>query len=543
MNSFSIQPILSTNTSDWLPLFDLKASERPNFQHTEELISFERIAVRVLGVPLDETEYFNTLFSWHESENVHVLSEELDKFIDPQDFQSLQGILEQHQKLPKGLSINRLVSMMYGFKLIPQHTDSFMNRYLQTTVIELVELFQTQEKEGLLSNNFRRFLIDMVKWLKNHWIKWMKDATAETPFPKIVWYGEMKTSQQYFLLLLMKLGCDVLIFDPTGADTFSKVDIENKFSIVYQYSKNISLQPFPTKIQEVQATVGYRSTQQLEQLIQDEQGVYRPWQYQHYEPHNVKLQHTYDDIFIYAKETAMFRPGFKAQNPQVYIPSIFAKINGMSRDRDDYWRRMHDLLALPNVLRIEQFPYMKESKANFRFHYEKCLSNGNLDVERIINSGFWQYKELSPEIQKAIALIMIDCCEHPDIKKENNEKDIELSIEILKYVSMLPKDILRMMQSFDYAQNIPKIFVYYDETLGRISRADAILLSFLSRYGFDIFFYTPTGKQDIGNYLSDDIYTIHRLDEMVFDEPFREYTKADSIIGKFKKRFFNNVLK
>lgn len=539
MNPFLITPVLREETTDWLTYFLAPTHERPHYKTSDEQLTFERIAVRVLGVPLDEVEYFNTLYEWHTGSEIHVLSEELDKRIDNQDFQLLQNILQKHRELPKGLSINRLVAMMYGAKLIPQHQDARLNRHLQLAVIDVIEQFQSQQTEGLLSNGFRRFLIDIVKWLKNHWIQWMETATPETPFPKVIWYGECTLSQQYFLLLLMKLGCDVAIFDPTGKDAFAAIDPEQTSSVIYDYGNTAPLQPFPTQIREVQATVGYRSTQQLERLIQDEQGIYRPWQYQHYEPHSVKLQHTYDDIFIYAKEPAMMRPGFKAQNPTVYIPTIFAKINGMSRDRADYWRRMHELLDLPHTLRIEKFPYAKESKANFRFHYEKSLVGGQLDAERMMQNDFWQYKDLTPEIQRAIALIIIDCCEQPSVQTLPGESNRELSITTLKQLSMLPKDILRMMQSFDYAQHIPKIIVYYDETLGQFSRADAILLSFLNRYGFDIIFYTPTGKQDIETYLDNEIYTLHRLDEMVFDEAFQERTKSASLIDKIRKRFFD----
>lgn len=539
MNPFLITPILRADTSDWLPYFLANADERAHYDKNDDHLTFERVAIRVLGVPLDDVEYFNTLFEWHTASEIHVLSEELNKQIDSQDFQLLQNILQQHRELPKGLSINRLVAMMYGAKLVPQHQDSRFNRHLQTTLIEVIEQFQSQQAEGLLSNAFRRFLIDLVKWMKNHWIQWMRDATPDTPFPKVVWYGDATLSQQYFLLLLMKLGCDVLIFDPTAQDAFQAIDPTNTFTTVYNYGNSAPLQPFPTQIREVQATVGYRSTQQLERLIQDEQGVYRPWQYQHYEPHSVKLQHTYDDIFIYAKEPAMMRPGFKAQNPKVYIPTIFAKVNGISRNTDEYWQRMHEVLELPHTIRIESFPYAKESKANFRFHYEKSLVGGALDADRMMQNDFWQYKDLTPEIQRAIALIIIDCCDNPSVEKLSGEQDRDLAITTLKQLSMLPKDILRLMQNFDYAQEIPKVVVYYDESLGHFTRADAILLSFLNRYGFDILFYTPTGKQDIESYLNSDIYTIHRLDEMVFDTPFKERTKSASLIDKIRKRFFD----
>ena len=56
-------------------------------------MSFSRIAVRVLGVPIEEDDYFNSLFTLSQNTNIHILSEELNKHIEPKDFQAIQTIL------------------------------------------------------------------------------------------------------------------------------------------------------------------------------------------------------------------------------------------------------------------------------------------------------------------------------------------------------------------------------------------------------------------------------------------------------------------
>ena len=122
-------------------------------------------------------------------------------------------------------------------------------------------------------------------------------------FPKVVWYGEATLSQRYFLLLLMELGCDVLIFHPAKIDEFAEIDPNDTFSITYAYTNQTTLQPFPDKLRDRQATVGYRSSQHFEQLMHDQQsGVYKPWQFKDFMPRSLTLRMTYDDIFIYAKK-------------------------------------------------------------------------------------------------------------------------------------------------------------------------------------------------------------------------------------------------
>ncbi|WP_396631545.1 YceG family protein, partial [Lysinibacillus sp. D4B1_S16] len=75
--------------------------------------------LRVLGVPIEEDGYFNSLFTLSQNQNIHILSEELNKHIEQKDFQAIQQILSQHQQTPKGLTINRLVAITGGNQLIP----------------------------------------------------------------------------------------------------------------------------------------------------------------------------------------------------------------------------------------------------------------------------------------------------------------------------------------------------------------------------------------------------------------------------------------
>ena len=157
MQTITIKSVLERHPDDWLQAFQDSPKNRAFYETTEQQVSFSRIAVRVLGVPIEEDDYFNSLFTLSQNTNVHILSEELNKHIEPKDFQAIQTILSQHQQTPQGLSINRLVAMMYGYQLIPKHDDSVMNRHLQLATIKVVELFQKQQSLGLLANDFRRF--------------------------------------------------------------------------------------------------------------------------------------------------------------------------------------------------------------------------------------------------------------------------------------------------------------------------------------------------------------------------------------------------
>ncbi|MFJ7953778.1 YceG family protein [Lysinibacillus sp. NPDC096418] len=543
MQTITIESVLERDPIDWLQAFQDSPKMRALYEATDKHVRFSRIAVRVLGVPIEEDDYFNSLFTLAQHQNIHILSEELNKHIEQSDFQALQGILAQHQNSPKGLSINRLIAMMYGHQLIPKHDDASMNRHLQLATIRVVERFRDQQSLGLMANDFRRFLIDMVKWLKNHWIQWTKTMKSTDDFPKVVWYGETTISQRYFLLLLMELGCDVLIFHPVAVDEFAEVDPTNIFSITHSYASQTTLQPFPDKLRDRQATVGYRSSQHFEQLMHDQQsGVYRPWQFKDFMPRSLTLRMTYDDIFIYANEKAMVRPNFEVVGHEVVIPVIFAKISGVSSRREEYWQFMHKLQASPQTVFVQEFPYAKTSKANFHFHYKHCLVNGELSEERIVQSDWWQYGELTLELQQAIAHTIKSSCEKPLLKQQPNESLYDLQLFLFKQMTMIPKEILRLLQSFDYSQEVPKLVLYQSPQQPALSREDIALLVFLNRFGVDIVFYNPTGKLDLEKYLQEDTFDSHRLEHMVFDlqyeEPKPQKSAPDKIIKKLFNRFF-----
>ncbi|WP_042345166.1 YceG family protein [Bacillus massiliigorillae] len=540
MKNIKIDPILYTSTDHWLNTFLASAKERPIYNKDTNVFTFQRIGLQVLGIPLDEDDYYNSLFEMHQKDYIYVLSEDLDKTINQGVFKSIQEILELHQQQPKGLSINRLIAFMYGKNLIPKYKDTTLNHHIQQTVIKVVEYFQSQHNTGLQSPEFRRFLIDMVKWMQNHLAKWMANSKFDDDYPKVVWYGNLTESQKYFLILLMEFGCDVLIFHPSGVDQFADIDPTNRYSIVYNYSNTGELEPFPTQMRERQTTVAYRANKQLEKMMNDQHsGVFKPWQFRNHSPTSITMKMTYDDIFIYEKEKAMIRPDFKVDQGKVYIPVIFAKIQGVSKDRKEYWERMRELSDNALTLTIHQFPFSQITKANYHYHFQHSLNKGKLSPEKMIKGSWWQYGHLPNELQLAIAHTIKEYCEQPKLRKLEQESDYDLQLFLFKQASRIPEVILQLLQKYDYAQDIPKLLLYHMETNGDLSREDAALLLFLNEFGLDLILYNPAGHNDIENYIDTNYYDSHWLEEVVFNQEFEGFTKKKgSLISKLINRIF-----
>jgi len=515
------------------------ATERHTFHSDSSSYRFNRIAIRVLGIPLDEDEYYNALFDLKQKPHLNVLSEELDKTIDNTTFRAVQEIIDINQKEMNGLSTNRLIAFMYGKTLIPKLDNPTLNKHLQLTVIKVLEIFR-QNHQSLQTENFRRFIIDQVKWMKNHLGKWAVNMKIGEDFPKVVWYGDLTENQKYFLLLLMEFGCDVMIFHPEGKDQFATIDPNNHYSIVYKYAHNGVLEDFPTQLRERQTTVAFRANKQLEIMMADHNaGIFKPWQLRKHFPSSITMRMTYDDIFIYAKEKAMIRPQFKVENEHVMIPVIFAKIQGVSRNRNEYWERIQELKEHSLTLSIKQFPFSQTTKANYQYHYQHALDKGELSPERMIESSWWQYGHLPNELQLAISHTIKKYSEQPKLMKTKQESDYDLRLFLFKQATMLPETVLQLMQKYDYSQEVPRLVLYNMETNGELSREDASLLLFLNEYGFDIILYNPAGHNDIEKYIDPSHYDVHWLEDVVFEQEYQESIPKDkSVFSKLFKKLF-----
>jgi hypothetical protein len=100
----------------------------------------------------------------------------------------------------------------------------------------------------------------------------------------------------------------------------------------------------------------------------------------------------------------------------------------------------------------------------------------------------------------------------------------------------LPENILRVLQKFDYPQQVPRLILYNTEKNGNISRSDACLILLLNELAFDIVLFTPTGHNDLEVYIDEKHYDVHWLEEVAFGQEFSE--KDPSFIQRIFKGLF-----
>lgn len=532
----NVRPV-SLSYENWLDMLKTPLSERPEFFLDKGTIQIGQVLGKFLGIPIDSDEYYNQLFDYVSSAEpcLRLLSEEsLDKHIDNLHFQSIQKVLNISQE--QKLSINRFTAFLDGEQLLYKSKIPAIHRKIREAMISTLELFTQREKEGLKNHELRRVLVDVIKWSMNHLNPLLDSVDLEKEMPKFLWYGDMKRSQHYFIYYLMKLGCDVVIFHPEGKDVMAGFLVDEIFT--HHFPNKQQAEPFPRERRNRQTTVAYRASREIETILNQEgSGLYKPWQLRDYTPSSITLKTTYDELFILGREIAMVRPGFEVENNQVKIPSLFAKIQGVSKNRKEYWERIQNLTEFEHSMLIRQLPFTWSSSNDFRFHYRNALGrDGLLNPDVMMQAHYWPYSFLPTGLQKGIANAIRRICEKPGLKSLPGENMEEVSIYLFSQAMFTPKEIIQLMEKFDYSQHVPKLIIYNNESRGVLSRSDAALILLLNQFGIDIIVYNPPGHNDIENFLQESLFDTHWLEDVVFDLEYKEPFKL-------KSKFFQGILK
>ncbi|WP_342047051.1 YceG family protein [Bacillus sp. OTU530] len=529
-----IQPeVINLNELDWLHILNKPPALRGGYNNTEEQLKFQQVAGRLLGTHIDEDEYFEFLYDLLDNSEIPVLllNKELNKFIPNERFQSLQRILLINNE-EKGLSVNRLIAFLEGECLIPKTQVPFLDTHLRNKLKDVLNHFRQTHKDGFLHVDFRRILVDIVKWMFNHLEEWAK--TIPDNMPRLIWYGNASKSEMYFLYYLILIGFDVLLFHPSGEDILLQIDGKGVLTPIYRYPSTISLIPLPEVRPVRKGTVAYRASKEMERILHTEDSLlYKPWQFRSYVPKAVTLKTTYDEIFLLWKEKAFIRPGFQASGNVIQIPNLFAKVAGVSENKRQYWNKVQEISSHELSLTIRSFPIANPVSGNNHYHYQNALgADGTLDPEKIINGNWWRYKDLPSGLQKGLAAAISRYCAIPKLKIMLHEDLYRLQLYLFNQSMNIPTTFLELLQKFDYSQDVPKVILLTTPQSGSLNRTDAALLLLLNEFGLDIVIFNPSGRNDIENYIEEKHLDTHWLEKISLEDEFKEPSVFKRFINK-----------
>ncbi|WNF21416.1 YceG family protein [Mesobacillus jeotgali] len=521
---------------DFLVMVNTTSSERPFYKKEGTNTQIGQVVASFIGIPHDEEAYYNQLYDCVHSHGLILLSDSSLKKIDVTDhIQSIQQISRVVKE--QSLSIRDFVSQLDKGRLQPNVENFQINRQIREAAIKMIELYTNTEKEGLESKEFFFVLNDVINWIF-HLESELKKADPDLRMPAFLWYGNFRKSHQLLIYFLIEMGCDLVSFNPAGNDILS-IGEQEKLKICFHAFPEIStLEPFPEEVRMKTTTVAFRASKEIEKILDcDGTVIYKPWQLRDYNPNAITLKTTYDEMFLVAGEKAMFRPHFDLQTKVVKIPVIFAKVNGVTSNRREYWNRLHGLILQENTYLVKSLPFSQGANNDFRFHYQKLLDNdGLLNLEKMAGAHYWKYSHLPAGLQKGLASAIRNICAAPKLKPRNSEKVDDVKVYLFNQAMQIPEMILKMLQKFDYSQNVPKLILFNNQLNGSLTRPDAALLLLLNQFGIDIVIFNPAGQSDIENYIDQSAFVSHWLEDVVFEQELKE----PSVI---KKLIFHGISK
>ncbi|MCY6355693.1 YceG family protein [Clostridium sp. ZS2-4] len=481
---------------------------------------------RYIGIEENKNQYYNNLYRL--DKKLESLGNLYLKFTCDLPIESSPELMSKTNSIWKAVhDFNKnkkyvLIGLLMEADAFPDLKQEIITSSIVKSFNSILELYLNTEPNintAKIKNFSLKILMWIHKFVPNLFKKfdYLKNSTNEIYNPKILYYGDIKKHEAYFLLFLSKLGCDILYINSCNDETFEKIDRDKIDTKLITLPNTSPLKEFP--LEEViirQETTAFKASREIGNVIYNEEdGLYRPWQFENYKTHPLTLKTTYDELKILWKEEARMRPGFRIENGTVYLPNLFAKISGVHSDLNLYWSEFAELKEPDNLLFIPQLPYIKTNCSKYDLYsLEYCFDkNGLVDRESLFKHRLYKFGYLKTSLQDTIIYKINQLLKLPIFKYSLS---VEFRLRILMTVLTIDKNILELIQKFDYPFKIPKIFIY-DKDENIFSDEDFIMLAFLNLIGFDIVIFTPTGYNNIEQKIDEKYFDTHKLEDIKFN--------------------------
>ena len=398
--------------------------------------------------------------------------------------------------------------------------DAFVDTMIETGKLMNMDLNKMMNKGIYILCWFQRYIPDLLG-----------NTDIHSPAPILIYFGNVETdTESLFLNMAAKLPIDVIIFNPEKKG--DKLTGERLYEV--HFEETLKVNEYPTDGNNLSmGTMAYNAERDLDTMMYSDTGMYRDMQFS--KANIIKLSTTYEEINIYWKQEARFRPNFSTVDDIVNIPVIFAKISGVANsDTNTYFQNIKDLLTDTTLIYKNENIY--DRNCTVAAGVPSFFKNGRLDREGIKHSQIYKYDYLRAETQDYILDKLSELLRRKTIAGTGQNGT---EYKIITIVLDLPKEILRFIQSFDFTKCPPKlIIVNTTETV--ISLEDSIIVAFLNLIGFDIVFFIPTGYDNVNKYFNNQIMEEHIIGNYLYDIAIPDFNRLRSVKEK-KKSFFSRL--
>ncbi len=383
-----------------------------------------------------------------------------------------------------------------------------LQRILHKTFVDV--MLAESQKEGENLNRLTNRAVYLLCWLRRYLPKLFINWKSPEIGCFIYLGGCRNENEALFMSFLGRLPLDVLILCP---DLNIKCCLEDKLLYEVNYPESLAITEYPEESSQVKiGTAAYHAERELDTLMYQDSGIYRNQQY--VKANVINLQTMYEEIKLLWDQELKYRPNFSTVNGVVNIPVIFSKISGVKDGSvSQYWESIAALITEDTVV-VKSAPYIEPTASGpMKAFAVEFYKNGKLLRNKIKNHPRYPYHLLREEMQEFI-LDKLQLLIERKLIKGIGENGTEYTV--IAQILDLPKEILRLIQKFDFTKKNPKlIYINTGETM--ISLQDSILVTFLNLAGFDILFFVPTGYQSVENYFAEKLMEEHQIGEYKYD--------------------------
>lgn len=376
----------------------------------------------------------------------------------------------------------------------------------------------------------------------NKFITWLYRCTQARKYsvryediPTLLYYGDISQSEMYFLGFMTQCGFDVVYISPNKTN-LQMVTSKNLGGLmqIFELPQSKESGVYPTKaIKTKVATVAYNAERDLDTMLYGgDTGIYRSFQFPNSQ--SVTLKTTFEEIGILWKQEARFRTGFATSGNLVSVPNIFAKISGVEDgNMNAYWDDVRNKLTPETILIVKQAGQSENASDDLSV-YRQFFRNGEIDAERLKNSTLNKYSYLPDRIQDMLFYKLQETVSSNFIKLPEDE----LVCAVIHYGMNLSKELLQIIQRFDFTRTIPKL-IFIDTVEDTFSLSECIQTVLCNLIGFDVLVYTPTGYKNIETFVSNDAFEEHIMNQFIYqtEVPKFKIPSAEKSGGLFGKLF------
>ena len=496
------------------------ANERGNDHNV-----FYNCFCRINGVE-DKSQYLNDLYQLqlemkNSGRNVLIINGVIPP-PDPEEIQVIQrGNYQNAVQAICSLSVNIRTSY---------------SKDMQNIVIKAFAdiMLEESRKPDVSLNRLVNIGVYLLCWLRKYQHTLFGEEKNNS-IPCFMYMGGCRNNNEaLFCRLLARLPVDVLIFCP---DLSKKCCMSDELLYEINNVQSLEVDEYPQDNSYLRVgTVAYHAERDLDTIMYNGCGIYRNQQYS--KANSITLQTMYEEIELLWNQQLTYRPGFSIVGDTANIPVIFSKISGVKDGNiTAYWSSIKKLLN-DNTRLITSVPCVTRDDPNPISPYAvDFVRNGVLCREKIRSHKAYQYGYLRGPVQDYILDKMQELINSgiiAGVGKNGTE------YTIISTILNLDKQILRMIQGFDFTKNNPKL-VYVITGEKTLSLEDTIQIVFLNMIGFDIVFFVPTGYRCIETYLAKNILEEHQIGGYIYDLQPPDFSRIQGGQGQsFLEKLFNH---